>query len=59
MSKNKEIITIEEIIEKASTYIDNKEQIEVINKAYKFVHYISISTKSDKKTVKKHIIVKT
>ena len=36
LSKNKEDITIENIVEKASSYIDDEEQINVIKKAYLF-----------------------
>ena len=36
LSKNKEDITIENIVEKASSYIDDEEQINVIKKAYSF-----------------------
>lgn len=36
LSKSKEKITIEEILSKASTYIEEKEQIQTIQKAYQF-----------------------
>lgn len=36
LSKNNDVITIEEIIEKARAYIEDEEQIKVINKAYEF-----------------------